>query len=92
MPTYVVILFSLIVGLIVGFNARKFLKIAIIAAVVILVATYLSFFGLSLITLKKSLAEKFGPIAIQYGTLIMGILPLGIIFFVGVIIGFMVER
>jgi len=47
---------------------------------------------LSLITLKKSLAEKFGPIAIQYGTLIMGILPLGISFFVGVIIGFMVER
>ena len=39
-------LFPLIVGLIVGFLARKFLKIAIIAAVVILIAAYLGFLRL----------------------------------------------
>ena len=90
-PTFVVMVFPLIAGLIVGFLTRKFLKIAIIAAVVILVAAYLGFFGLNLTTLK-SLAEEFGPIAIQYGTLIIGILPLGIGFFVGVIIGFLVAK
>lgn len=68
LPTFVVMLFPLIAGLIVGFLARKFLKIAIIATVVILIAAYLGFFGLNLTTLK-SLAEEFGPIAIQYGTL-----------------------
>ena len=91
MPTFVVVLFPLITGLIVGFLARKFLKIAIIVAVVILVAAYLSFFGLNLTTLK-SLAEEFVPIAIQYGTLIIGILPLGIGFFVEAIIGFSVVK
>ena len=91
LPTFVVMLFPLIAGLIVGFLARKFLKIAIIAAVVILIAAYLGFFGLNLTSLKR-LAEEFGPIAIQYGTLIIGILPLGIGFFVGVIIGFLVVK
>jgi uncharacterized membrane protein (Fun14 family) len=90
-PTFVVMFFPLIVGLIVGFLARKFLKIAIIAAVVILIATYLGFFGLNFTTLK-SLVEEYGPIAVQYGTLIMGILPLGIGFFVGIIIGFLVAK
>jgi uncharacterized membrane protein (Fun14 family) len=91
LPTYLVMLFPLIVGLIVGFLTRKFLKWAIIAAIVIFIAAYLGFFGLNLGTLKN-LADQYGPIAIQYGTLLIGILPLGVGFFVGLIIGFLVAK
>jgi hypothetical protein len=42
---------------------------------------------LSLGTLK-SLSDKYGPISLQYGALLMGILPLGIGLIVGFIIGF----
>jgi uncharacterized membrane protein (Fun14 family) len=91
LPTIVVMVIPLIIGVIVGFLVHKFLKIAIIAAVVIAIAAYLGFFGLSFATLKD-LADKYGPIALQYGTLIVGILPLGIGFFVGLIIGFLVAK
>jgi uncharacterized membrane protein (Fun14 family) len=91
LPTIVVMLLPLIIGLVVGFLVRKFLKLAIIGIVVILIAAYLGFFGLNLGTLKD-LADQYGPIAIQYGTLIMGILPLGVGFFVGLIIGFLVAK
>jgi uncharacterized membrane protein (Fun14 family) len=91
LPTIVLMLIPLIIGLIVGFLARKFLKFAIIAAVIILIAAYLGFFGLSLGGLKD-LAEQYGPMAIQYGTLIIGILPLGLGFFVGAIIGFVLAK
>ncbi|HUK85963.1 MAG TPA: hypothetical protein VLU95_08875 [Candidatus Acidoferrum sp.] len=36
----------------------------------------------------KDLSTKYGPIAIQYETILIGILPLGIGFVVGLIIGF----
>ena len=91
LPTYLVMLFPLIIGLIMGFLARKFLKWAIIAAIVIFIVAYLGFFGLNLTTLKN-LADQYGPIAIQYGTLLVGILPLGVGFFVGLIIGFLIGK
>jgi uncharacterized membrane protein (Fun14 family) len=91
LPTIVVMLIPLIIGLVVGFLVRKFLKWAIIGAVVILIAAYLGFFGLNLTSLKN-IADQYGPIAIQYGTLIIGILPLGIGFFVGLVIGFLVAK
>jgi uncharacterized membrane protein (Fun14 family) len=91
LPTYLVMLFPLIIGLIVGFLARKFLKWAIISAIVIFIVAYLGFFGLNLTTLKN-LADQYGPIAIQYGTLLVGILPLGVGFFVGLIIGFLIGK
>ncbi len=91
LPTWVAMLFPLIVGLIVGYLARKFLKWAIIAAVVLLIVAYLGFFGLSLGSLKD-LADQYGPIALQYGTLLIGVLPLGLGFFVGLIIGFLVAK
>lgn len=91
LPTIVVMIIPLIVGLIVGFLARKFLKIAIIAAVIIVVVAYLGFFGLSLSALKN-MVEQYGPIALQYGALIVGILPLGLGFFIGAIIGFLVAK
>jgi uncharacterized membrane protein (Fun14 family) len=87
LPPIVVMIIPLIIGIIVGYLVHKFLKIAIIAAVIIFVVAYLGFFGLSLGSLKD-LSDKYGPIALQYGTLLIGILPLGIGFIVGLIIGF----
>jgi uncharacterized membrane protein (Fun14 family) len=87
LPTIVVMILPFIVGLIVGYLVHKFLKIAIIAAVVIAIVSYLGFFGLSWGSLKD-LIDKYGPVAIQYSALLIGILPLSLGFIVGLIIGF----
>ena len=87
LPTIVVMILPFVVGLIVGYLVHKFLKFAIIAAVIIFIVSYLGFFGLSLGTLKD-LSDKYGPIAVQYGALLIGLLPLSIGFIVGLILGF----
>ena len=86
-PTIVIMILPFIIGLIVGYLVHKFLKIAIIAGIILIVVAYLGFFGLSLGALKN-LSDKYGPIAIQYGALLIGILPLSIGFIVGLIVGF----
>ena len=87
LPPIVVMIFPLIVGLIVGFLVKKFLKIAIIAAIIIVVVSYLGFFALSLTSLQD-IADKYGPIAIHSAVLLIGMLPLSIGFIIGLIIGF----
>jgi len=86
-PPIVVMIIPFIIGLIVGFFIKKMFKIAIIAAIILVVVSYLGFFGLSLAALSD-IADKYGPIAIQYGVLLMGMLPLGLGLLVGLIIGF----
>jgi uncharacterized membrane protein (Fun14 family) len=76
-----------IVGLIVGFLVKKVLKWAIIAGVIVLVVAYFGFFGLSLSALGD-LATKYGPMAAQGAILFFGLLPLGIGFRLGLILGF----
>ena len=76
-----------VTGLIVGYLIHLFLKIAIIAAIVLFVVAYFGLCGLSLSELKNS-ATQYGPIVYQYGALIIGILPVTIGFIIGVIIGF----
>jgi uncharacterized membrane protein (Fun14 family) len=71
----------------VGYFVHKTLKIAIIAAIILVVVSYFGFFGLSLSVLNN-LADTYGPMALQYGTIILGILPLGIGFAIGLLIGF----
>ncbi len=87
LPPIVVMIIPFILGLVVGYFVHKFLKIAIIAAIILVVVSYFGFFGLSLGALND-LAGTYGPIVVQYGTLLIGILPLGIGFIVGLIIGF----
>jgi uncharacterized membrane protein (Fun14 family) len=87
LPPIVVMILPFVIGLVVGYLVHKMLKIAIIAAIILVVVSYFGFFGLSLGALKD-LADTYGPIAIQYGTLLIGILPLGLGFIVGLIIGF----
>jgi hypothetical protein len=89
LPPIVVMIIPFVVGLIVGYLIRKMLKIAIIAGIILVVVSYFGFFGLSLGALKD-LSDKYGPIAIQYGILFMGMLPLGIGLIVGLIIGFII--
>ena len=87
LPPIVVMIIPFILGLVVGFFVKKFLKIAVIAAIILVVVSYFGFFGLSLGALKD-LSDKYGPVAFQYGVLFMGILPLGLGLIVGLIIGF----
>jgi hypothetical protein len=54
------------------------------------VVAYFGFFGLSLGALK-GIADAYGPIAIQYGVLLMGMLPLGLGLVVGFVIGFVLS-
>ena len=68
-----------------------FLKIAIIAAIILFVVAYFGFFGLSLGFLKNY-ATQYGSIVYQYGALIIGILPLSIGFVIGIIIGFVLSK
>ena len=90
LPPIVIMIIPFIIGLIVGYLAHKMLKIAIIAAIILVVVAYFGFFGLSLDALK-GVAETYGPIAIQYGVLLMGMLPLGLGLVVGFVIGFVLS-
>ena len=88
LPPIVVMIIPFIVGLIVGFLVKKFLKIAIIAAIIVVVVSYLGFFALGLTSLKD-IADRYGPMAVHYAVLLLGMLPLSIGFIVGLIIGFL---
>jgi hypothetical protein len=82
-PTLVFMAIPFIIGLIIGFFIKKALKWAIIAAVILIIATYFGFFGLTWGTLGN-----VGMDVIQGGILLFGMLPLGIGFVIGLILGF----
>ncbi len=87
LPTIVVMAIPFVIGLIVGFLVKKFLKWAIIGIVILLVLAYFGVLGLSFSTLE-GWARTYGPLAVQEAILIIGILPLGIGFIIGLILGF----
>ena len=87
LPTLVIMAIPLIVGLVVGFLLKKFLKWAIIAFVIVLALAYLGVWGLSFAKLQEW-ATLYGPLAVQEAILVIGILPLGIGFVIGLILGF----
>ena len=89
-PPLVLMIIPFVIGLVVGYLFHKMLKIAIIAAIILVVVAYFGFFGLSLGALK-GIADTYGPIAIQYGVLLMGLLPLGLGLIVGFVIGFVLS-
>jgi uncharacterized membrane protein (Fun14 family) len=90
LPPIVLMIIPFVIGLIVGYLAHKMLKIAIIAGIILVVVAYFGFFGLSLDALK-GVADTYGPVAIQYGVLLMGMLPLGLGLVVGFVIGFVLS-
>ncbi|MCW4009143.1 MAG: hypothetical protein NWF05_00790 [Candidatus Bathyarchaeota archaeon] len=87
LPTIAVMAVPFIVGLIVGFLVKKVLKWAIIAGVIVVVVAYFGFFGLSLSALGD-LATQYGPMAAQGAIMLFGLLPLGLGFLLGLILGF----
>jgi uncharacterized membrane protein (Fun14 family) len=89
LPTLAVMAIPFIVGLIVGYFVKKLLKWAVIAAIIVVIVAYFGFFGLSFATLK-SLADQYGPIAIQEAIVLFGLMPLGIGFIIGLILGFII--
>ena len=91
LPPLVIMAIIFVIGLIVGYLIHLFLKIAIIAAIILFIVAYFGFFGLSLNVLKND-ALQYGAIVYQYGILLIGILPLSIGFIVGVIIGFVFSK
>ena len=91
LPPIVIMIVIFVAGLIVGYLIHLFLKIAIIAAIILFIVAYFGFFGLSLNVLQ-SYAGQYGSILYQYGVLVMGILPLSIGFIVGIVIGFVFSK
>jgi uncharacterized protein YebE (UPF0316 family) len=82
-PTLLIMAVPFIIGLIVGFLIKKTLKFAILIAIILVIATYFGFFGLTWATLGN-----VGMDVIQGGILLFGMLPLSIGLIIGVIIGF----
>jgi uncharacterized membrane protein (Fun14 family) len=89
-PPLVLMIIPFVIGLVVGYLVHKMLKVAIVAAIILVVVAYFGFFGLSLGALE-GIADAYGPIAIQYGVLLMGMLPLGLGLVVGFVIGFVLS-
>jgi uncharacterized membrane protein (Fun14 family) len=87
----IIMIIPLVIGVVVGFLLHKFLKFAIIAAAIAIIVAYLGFYTLSLGTMSD-LATQYGPMAVQFGTILFGMLPLGIGFIVGFVIGFLVSK
>ncbi len=87
LPTIAVMAVPLIFGLIVGFLVKKVLKIAIIVGILVLVLAYFGIWGLSFGTLENW-ATTYGALAVQGAIIMIGILPLGIGFIIGLILGF----
>jgi len=91
LPPIVLMIIPLVIGLVVGFLLHKFVKIAIIGAIIVVVAAYVGFFSLN-VGAMKDLTDKYGPIAVQYGTLLIGMLPLSIGFVIGLVAGFVLSK
>jgi uncharacterized membrane protein (Fun14 family) len=90
-PAIVWMILPLIIGVVVGYLLHKFLKIAVIIAVIVAIAAYFGYVSLSTASMS-SLIDQYGPMVVQYGTLLIGILPLGIGFIIGFAVGFLIAK
>lgn len=88
LPTLAVMVLPFVAGLLVGIIIKKILKIGLIIAAIAIVASYFGFINLSDAAREaKSLVSRYGPEITNYMSLTIGILPLGLGFFVGFAIG-----
>jgi uncharacterized membrane protein (Fun14 family) len=87
LPTLVVMAIPFLVGLVVGFLAKKLLKIAIVAGLILVVLAFFGFMNLSLSGLKDTIAS-YGSQVVYYAAVLLGVLPLGLGFIIGLALGF----
>lgn len=87
-PTIIIMIVPFIVGGIIGFLIKKFFKLLLILTIIVFISSYLGFFTINLSTLK-TIAETYGAQVIHYGTILIGILPIGLGLIAGLIIGFL---
>jgi uncharacterized membrane protein (Fun14 family) len=90
-PAIVLMVIPLVIGIILGVLVHKFLKFALIAVVIAIIAAYLGFYTLNL-SAMADLAYQYGPAIVQYSTILIGMLPLGIGLIVGFIVGFLISK
>ncbi len=88
LPPLVVMAIPLILGVIVGFLIKKFLKRALIVGLIIAAVIYFGFFSLSLEGLKD-IISRYGPVSAHYVVLLLGMLPLSVGLIIGLAIGFL---
>lgn len=89
-PTIVIMIIPFIVGLVIGFFIKKILKIMIVIAILAVIASFLGLISLSGIASElSSLISQHGSDVVYYVSLVIGVLPLGLGFVVGLIIGFL---
>jgi uncharacterized membrane protein (Fun14 family) len=89
-PSIVFMIIPFVLGLIVGFLLKKVLKLAIIVGIIIIALTYFGVFNLTFEGLQN-LVITYGPIALHYGALLLGMLPLSLGLIVGIVIGFLIS-
>jgi uncharacterized membrane protein (Fun14 family) len=87
LPPLAVMAVPLVLGLLVGFLAHKFLKVVVIVVIVLAVAAFFGLFALDIPTLQQ-LVQQYGSLALSYGALLIGVVPLSIGFVIGAIVGF----
>ncbi len=87
LPPLVIMAVPFIIGLVLGILARTVLKVALILIVILAIAIFFGFYSTSEL---QQLAQMYGPDALRYGALLLGVLPLSIGFIIGVIIGFVI--
>ncbi len=87
-PTIIVMTLPFILGLIIGLFLKKFFKLIFFVGLAAVITSYLGFFTINLFSLKD-LVESYGFEVIHYGTMLMSILPIGIGFVVGLVLGFL---
>ena len=86
LPSLAVMTIPLVLGIIVGFFAIKFLKIAVVIIIILAAVIYFGFYSLNIPALQ-TLAHQYGSDALAFGALLLGMLPLSIGLVIGVIIG-----
>ena len=85
-PSLAVMAIPLVLGIIIGFFAIKFLKLVVVIVIILAVVVYFGFYSLNIPALQQ-IAQQYGSDALAYGALLLGMLPLSIGLAIGVIIG-----
>jgi uncharacterized membrane protein (Fun14 family) len=84
-PTLVVAALPFLAGLILGFVVKKALKLVIVLVVLALLASYFGFINLGTIAAEL---RPYAPAALSYLSILVTVLPLGVGFVIGLILGF----